>query len=95
MALNAEEKFDKLTDQIQYQDPALKGGRVDQVVVHQKSRCWDLHLYFPQVLPFKVYHELVHRLQMSFQELAHADVKIVISTDTDTPDSKLIVSWNR
>ncbi|WP_057740941.1 PolC-type DNA polymerase III [Limosilactobacillus secaliphilus] len=95
MALNAEEKFDKLTDQIQYQDPALKGGRVDQVVVHQKSRCWDLHLYFPQVLPFKVYHELVHRLQMSFQELAHADVKIVISTDTDTPDSKLIGDYWR
>lgn len=95
MALTATQKFDKLTDQIQYQDPALAKGQVDSVVVHQKSRRWDLGLYFPQVLPFNVYHELLHRLQMSFQELAHADVLLTIKTDSKTADSKLVGDYWR
>lgn len=70
MALSATQQFEKLLQQIQYQDPALTNGAVEQVVVHQQSRVWEITLTFPQVLPFAVYQGLLQAMAMSFQQLA-------------------------
>ena len=82
-------------EQINLPDPKLAGGAVSQVVVHQKSRCWDLTLHFPHVLPFDIFKELHDRLQMSFQQLAQADVKMTIKTDDQEADSKLVGDYWR
>ena len=82
-------------EQINLPDPKLAGGAVSQVVVHQQSRCWDLTLHFPHVLPFPIYKELHDRLQMSFKQLAAADVKLRVKTDDQEADSKLVGDYWR
>ena len=80
MALNAQEKFQKLLEQINYQDDSLTDGQVETVIVHQKSRVWEIHLQLPHVVPADTYRGLLHSLQMSFQSLANARVQLVIQT---------------
>lgn len=55
MALSKQEQFEKLLEQIDYADPHLTGGVIDQVVVHQQSRVWELHLHLREVLPLAVF----------------------------------------
>ncbi|WP_295732009.1 PolC-type DNA polymerase III [uncultured Limosilactobacillus sp.] len=95
MTLNAEEKFQKLLEQINYQNNALTGGQVKAVIVHQKSRVWEIHLYLKHVVPADVYRGLLHSLQMSFQSLANAQVKLVVETGDETNNSKLIGDYWR
>ena len=95
MALNAQEKFQKLLEQINYQDDPLTDGQVETVIVHQKSRVWEIHLQLPHVVPADTYRGLLHSLQMSFQSLANARVQLVIQTADRTNDAKLIGDYWR
>lgn len=81
MALSKQEQFEKLLEQIDYADPHLTGGAIDQVVVHQQSRVWELHLHLREVLPLAVFTQLEQKTAVSFHQLAKAQVRFEITTD--------------
>ncbi len=95
MALNAEAKLNKLLEQINYQDPSLSNGSVENVIVHKKSRIWEIHLHFSHVLPADVYRGLSNSLQMSFHNLANAKVKLIIRTSDNENDPQKISDYWR
>lgn len=90
MALNKQEQFEKLLEQIGFTDPRLTGGEIKQVVVHQQSRVWEIHLRLPKVLPLAVYTQLEQKTAVSFHQLAKARVKFVLTSEETELDQHLL-----
>ncbi|WP_093625472.1 PolC-type DNA polymerase III [Limosilactobacillus gorillae] len=90
MALNKQEQFEKLLEQIGFTDPRLTGGEIKQVVVHQQSRVWEIHLHLPKVLPLAVYTQLEQKTAVSFHQLAKARVKFVLTSEETELDQHLL-----
>ncbi|MDO4855309.1 MAG: PolC-type DNA polymerase III [Limosilactobacillus gorillae] len=90
MALNKQEQFEKLLEQIGFTDPRLTGGEIKQVVVHQQSRVWEIHLRLPKVLPLAVYTQLEQKTAVSFHQLAKARVKFVLTSEKTELDQHLL-----
>lgn len=95
MALSPQEKFTKLLEQINYSAPALMKGQVAVVIVHQKSRVWELTLHFPHLLPAEVYQGLFQALRVSFYQLAQAQVALQITADEVPLTQDLLVAYWR
>ena len=95
MALSPQEKFTKLLEQINYSAPALMKGQVAAVIVHQKSRVWELTLHFPHLLPAEVYQGLFQALRVSFYQLAQAQVALQITADEAPLTQDLLVAYWR
>ena len=93
MALSKQEQFEKLLEQIDYADPHLTGGVIDQVVVHQQSRVWELHLHLREVLPLAVFTQLEQKTAVSFHQLAKAQVRFEITTDQGELAQNLISDY--
>lgn len=90
VALNKQEQFEKLLEQIGFTDPRLTGGEIKQVVVHQQSRVWEIHLHLPKVLPLAVYTQLEQKTAVSFHQLAKARVKFVLTSEETELDQHLL-----
>lgn len=93
---NEQDLYAKLLGQIQLTDeeenqPLIKEGKMEQVVVHQQSRTWEFHLRFPKILPVMVYQTFYQKLQLAFQEIAA--VKLVIIADESSYDQGLLQDY--
>jgi DNA polymerase III, alpha subunit (gram-positive type) len=90
--LSRHELFEHLLDQLNMakDDPAFKDGKIKQVIVHRKSKCWEFDIVLRKVMPYELFRQFVSALQISFRELAGVDAKVRIDTPTDELDAKAI-----
>lgn len=81
-------------EQINFQDAqnaAFKDAAIEQVIVHQQSKVWEFHFHFGQVLPFELFQTFSNALKIGFTSIA--EIHIVISTDMDSLDQRLIADY--
>ena len=92
MELSRHELFEHLLDQLNMakDDPAFKDGKIKQVIVHRKSKCWEFDIVLRKVMPYELFRQFVSALQISFRELAGVDAKVRIDTPADELDAKAI-----
>jgi DNA polymerase-3 subunit alpha (Gram-positive type) len=88
--------FETLLEQIQLddelrQDPLLKATQIDQVVVHEQSKIWEFFLATPQIMPAKLYHNLVMKTTLAFQQIA--GVRFQIKTADQSFDQQLLQDY--
>lgn len=91
LSLNPKELYEKLLEQIQLRDkflqtPIVQDGMIEKVLVHKKSRVWEFHLAFPEILPATLYSELIQHLRASFQSIASIELKIITVSKQFTED---------
>lgn len=94
MALNQHELFNKLLEQINFHPQSTEDfddAQIKQVIVHQKSKIWEFHFYFKQVLPFPVFSEFIAALMAGFKDIA--EINYVITTETSTLDQATIADY--
>ncbi|WEG72761.1 PolC-type DNA polymerase III [Vagococcus intermedius] len=96
MSLNPRELFDKLLDQMGFQSdekrlPAFSEGEVSKVVVHKKSRCWEFHLQFKNILPIEIYTRLYQQLHHAFDGIAQ--VQLHVRTQDSNYDQEMLQSY--
>ena len=94
MALNRQELFRKLLEQVHFPEKdndAFKEAAVQSVVVHRSSRQWEFHLIMRQPLPLKLYKEFYQSLQMGFKDIA--GVSLQISSPSTDMDAGLIADY--
>ena len=94
MALNRQELFRKLLEQIHFPEKdngAFKEAAVQSVVVHRASRRWEFHLIMRQPLPLKLYKEFYQSLQMGFKDIA--GVSLQINTPATDIDPGLVADY--
>ena len=94
MALNRQELFRKLLEQIHFPEKdngAFKEAAVQSVVVHRASRRWEFHLIMRQPLPLKLYKEFYQSLQMGFKDIA--GVSLQINTPATVIDPGLVADY--
>jgi DNA polymerase III alpha subunit (gram-positive type) len=83
LSLNEIELFNKLREQIKLEVTAenehfFTDAKVNKVVVHQRSRVWQFHLEFADILPYPLFIDLGQHLQQAFSEIAK--IKLTIQT---------------
>lgn len=91
------ELFEKLLDQIQLDPnernhPLMTQGEIKKVTVHQKSRLWEFHLSFPQILPVMLYQSFHQHLELAFQQIASVSMA-VHATDSQFDGDLLAEYW--
>lgn len=93
MALNKQEQFQKLLQQVDFTDPSLADGTLEEVVVHRQSRVWALTINLPHLLSVRVYQQLHQALTVSFDQLAQAQVALTIKTADELTERALAAYW--
>ena len=95
MELSRHELFEHLLDQLKMDknDPAFKDGKIKQVIVHRKSKCWEFDIVLRKVMPYALFRQFISALQMSFSQLAGVNAKVRIVTPTDELDGKAVVDY--
>ncbi|KRM91393.1 PolC-type DNA polymerase III [Fructilactobacillus florum] len=96
MPLDQTETFNKLLDQLQIpteQRSVFQGGKIEGVIVHEKSKCWEFNFYFPEILPFSDFNNLVMQLETVFTPIARVDFTIK-TTQSQLDDRKLGDYWD-
>lgn len=97
MALNPNELFEKLLEQIDSehqlkQVPIIQQGRIEKVVVKKQSRTWAFHLAFSELLPVEMLHQLMLKLTQGFSEIANVEVSIQADENAYT-EEQLQAYW--
>ena len=97
MAMNSKELFSQLLNQIGVEKTEstsrfLDEAEIKEVTVHKKSKLWEFHLIFPEILPFTFYQEFMNRLVMAFQSIANVKVTIM-TTNPQMTDQLLQDYW--
>lgn len=92
MALNQQELFKKLLEQLNLADqttlPGLTDGEITQLVVHEQRRLWSFAFHFAQVLPFETFMTFTQKLNQAFNEIAA--VSFEIQTDSTEIDIEAV-----
>ncbi len=93
MAEDKHALFETLLTQIQLpahftSNAELQTGKVDTVVVHEKSQRWEFHLFFEQILPAAVFVAFKQHLAQAFQDIAH--VSVVVNVDNAQISDELL-----
>ncbi len=96
MSLNPNELFQQLMNQtglkeLSEQEKSLRDGRVEKVIVHKKSRLWEFHLGFAEILPLAIYSELKNHIQIAFKEIAEIDLHI--ATDSKEYSAEIVKEY--
>ena len=83
--LSAEEQFQQLLNQMQI--PAEKrnlfvSGMIKKVIIHRKSRLWEFHLMFDQILPVQTYEYLIEQLTLAFKGIGQVVVHLTSKQST-------------
>lgn len=81
MAMNSKELFSQLLNQIGLEKTAentqiLESGEIKEVTVHKKSKLWEFHILFSDILPFTLYKEFYNCLTVAFQSIANIKLTI-------------------
>ncbi|MEG0256042.1 PolC-type DNA polymerase III [Vagococcus sp.] len=96
MTMNPKELFEQLLNQIEMNpsdsgSTILNTGEIKEVTVHKKSRIWEFHFLFSDILPFSLYQEFLNKLNLAFQSIAN--VKMTISTTNNAYDNQLLQDY--
>ena len=81
MALNRQELFEKLLEQVHFPEkgnPAFKGAAVQSVVVHKNSRRWEFHLILRRPLSLNLFKELYQAVRVGFKDIAEVDLQLAV-----------------
>ncbi|RGW13707.1 PolC-type DNA polymerase III [Enterococcus asini] len=78
-------------DDAQRQELEAAQGRIEEVIVHKKSRIWEFTLGFQKILPIELYQSLLQKVSLAFQEIAQ--VQINIQTEATVLDEALLQDY--
>lgn len=97
MSENPRELFEKLLNQIQLEKserehPLIQEGTIQKVVVHQKSRLWEFHFCFSEILPAVLYQSFSQQLTLAFQSIANVSV-CILTKERDVTQELLVDYW--
>ena len=78
MALTAQEQFQTLLQQLQYEEvPAsLQQTALTKLAVHKQSKVWQFHLEMPALPPVQDMAALVARMQTAFANIAQTTYQL-------------------
>ncbi len=80
MALNHQQLFDKLLQQLQLNDeanqPYFAGAQLEKLTIHEKSKRWHFDFKLPQILPFETFLAFQSQLNTAFKQIARVDFSI-------------------
>lgn len=96
MAMNSKELFSQLLNQIGLEKTAentqiLESGEIKEVTVHKKSKLWEFHILFSDILPFTLYKEFYHCLSVAFQSIAN--IKLTIQSNNPKFDNQILQDY--
>lgn len=88
MSLDRNELFEKLLEQLQWQQagqmPYFQDAKIDRLEVHQQSNRWQFDITTPRILPFEVFTDFNARLKSAFNEIAQVSLKITAANHNFT-----------
>ncbi|MGL5688517.1 MAG: PolC-type DNA polymerase III N-terminal domain-containing protein, partial [Weissella cibaria] len=92
MALTAQEQFQTLLQQLQYEEvPAsLQETALTKLAVHKQSKIWQFHFEMPQLPPVQEMAALVARMQTAFANIAQTTSQLHL---TEQPTAQQIVDY--
>ena len=92
MALTAQEQFQTLLQQLQYEEvPAsLQETALTKLAVHKQSKIWQFHFEMPQLPPVQEMAALVARMQTAFANIAQTTYQLHL---TEQPTAQQIVDY--
>ncbi len=92
MALNHQQLFDKLLQQLQLNDeanqPYFAGAQLEKLTIHEKSKRWHFDFKLPQILPFETFLTFQSQLNTAFKQIALVDFSI--QTDQQELNDRLL-----
>ncbi|CAI2611872.1 DNA polymerase III PolC-type [Apilactobacillus kunkeei] len=92
---NQEELFTKLLNQLQLKDQIdsdnFKGGQIEKIDIHKRSKIWEFHLTLPRILDYEVFLDFYSRMQATFDEIA--TTKINIKANDNQFDNKQLGNY--
>ncbi|MGF2054051.1 PolC-type DNA polymerase III [Vagococcus fluvialis] len=96
MAMNSKELFSQLLNQIGLEKKAentqiLESGEIKEVTVHKKSKLWEFHILFSDILPFTLYKEFYNCLTVAFQSIAN--IKLTIQSNNPKFDNQILQDY--
>ena len=96
MAMNSKELFSQLLNQIGLEKTAentqiLESGEIKEVTVHKKSKLWEFHILFSDILPFTLYKEFYNSLTVAFQSIAN--IKLTIQSNNPKFDNQILQDY--
>lgn len=96
MAMNSKELFSQLLNQIGLEKTAentqiLESGEIKEVTVHKKSKLWEFHILFSDILPFTLYKEFYNCLSVAFQSIAN--IKLTIQSNNPKFDNQILQDY--
>ncbi len=94
MGLDKKAMFEKLIEQIKWQDEreVFSDALIEKVEVHTKSKRWDFYLQTNDILPFQTFAKLNQLVETSFRPIC----KTRLHFTTRNPvinDEKLVSYW--
>ena len=97
--MSPKEIFQQLMKQIDMEavshtNAFLENGQVETVKVHKKSRTWEFHLLFKDILPFPLYTELWQKLTLAFKDIANVEM-VIKTTHSEVTDQLLQDYWTK
>lgn len=85
-----QEQFQLLLRQLaippEFGERYFTAGKIEKVEVFRKSKKWEFHFLFPEILPVEMYRAFHVRLKESFQEIALVDFRIRYIQEFSLPD---------
>ena len=96
MAMNSKELFSQLLNQIGLEKTdentqILESGEIKEVTVHKKSKLWEFHILFSDILPFTLYKEFYNCLTVAFQSIAN--IKLTIQSNNPKFDNQILQDY--
>ncbi|MCM2139962.1 PolC-type DNA polymerase III [Vagococcus fluvialis] len=96
MAMNSKELFSQLLNQIGLEKTAentqiLESGEIKEVTVHKKSKLWEFHILFSDILPFTLYKEFYNCLTVAFQSIVN--IKLTIQSNNPKFDNQILQDY--
>ncbi|MDR2278732.1 MAG: PolC-type DNA polymerase III [Vagococcus sp.] len=96
MAMNSKELFSQLLNQIGLEKTAentqiLESGEIKEVTVYKKSKLWEFHILFSDILPFTLYKEFYNCLTVAFQSIAN--IKLTIQSNNPKFDNQILQDY--
>jgi DNA polymerase-3 subunit alpha (Gram-positive type) len=93
MALNPQEQFQVLLQQLQYKEvpDTFKEATLTKLTVHKQSRVWQFHLSLPELPEVTTLAMLISKLQTTFASIATVNYEISLTVQPKLP--QIINYW--
>ncbi|MBM7617718.1 DNA polymerase-3 subunit alpha (Gram-positive type) [Weissella uvarum] len=95
MALSAQEQFQVLLQQLNYENmpQSFQGATLEKLIVHKKSRVWQFNFSFTALPPVSDFADLINRMQTSFSAIAQTTFQVTLANQPDLPQVANYWSW--